>query len=69
MSMTLRKALIFLYLLISALLVVHHYIICGKWFDLDQLIHHEVVEVGFIGGALALIIDSVIERVRQTLGW
>ena len=66
---SLRKAYISLCFIVAIALMVHHYIICGRFWDVDQFFHHEVVEIGFIGGGLALIIDSLITKIREKSGY
>jgi len=52
-------------LLISLLVFIHHFYIVGRWYDIDDLLHHEVLGIGFIGGAIGFLISYLIGKLKE----
>ena len=45
------------YYIITAVVIIHHYIICGKWFELEDILHHEVLALVSATIATMLFLD------------
>jgi len=46
-----------IYYIIAVLVVLHHFWICGKWFELEDILHHETIVVVSIAIATLLCFD------------
>ena len=52
----------FVLVLLGLLIVVHHFIICGRLFDVWDMIHHEFFEAIFFTAGIVLIITSLTKQ-------
>jgi hypothetical protein len=52
----------FVLLLVGLLIVLHHLIISGRFFDLGDILHHEFFEAIFLTAGLVLLLTSILNR-------
>jgi len=50
------------FVLVGLLIVFDHLLICGRFFDLGDILHHEFFEAIFFTAGLVLMLTSVINR-------
>jgi len=50
------------FVLVGLLIVVHHLLICGRLFDLGDILHHEFFEAICFTAGLTLLLTRVINR-------
>jgi hypothetical protein len=46
--------------LVAMIVFLHHKVISGKWFDLEDFLHHEVVIVGFTMFGLGFLLRGLL---------
>jgi len=51
-----RTATGLVFVVVGLLIVIHHFIICGRFFDLADILHHEFFEAIFFTAGLVLLI-------------
>jgi hypothetical protein len=50
------------FIVVGLLIVLHHFLICGRFFDLGDILHHEFFwAISFTAG-LVLLLISVFDR-------
>jgi hypothetical protein len=52
----------FIFVLLGLLIVLHHFIISGRFFDLGDILHHEFFEAIFFTGGLELLLTAKLNR-------
>jgi hypothetical protein len=52
----------FIFVLLGLLIVFHHFIISGRFFDLGDILHHEFFEAIFFTGGLELLLTAKLNR-------
>jgi hypothetical protein len=52
------RVLGFILVLLGLLIVLHHFIISGRFFDLNDILHHEFFEAIFLTAGLVLLLTS-----------
>ena len=52
----------FAFVLVGLLIIVHHYIIVERLFDLRDILHHEFFEAIFLTAGIVLIITSFTKK-------
>jgi hypothetical protein len=50
------------FVLVGLLIVFHHLLICGRFFDIRDILHHEFFEAIFFTAGLTLLLTKVINR-------
>ena len=55
----------FVFVLVGLLILIHHFLISGRIFDLADILHHEFFEAVFFTAGLVLLLTSVIEGDRS----
>ena len=64
-----RKIVSIIALLILALTVIHHFLICGEPFNLKDILHHESVMIAalfFIVGSYSKdVIEGIIKTIKK----
>ncbi|MCW4015204.1 MAG: hypothetical protein NWF06_02435 [Candidatus Bathyarchaeota archaeon] len=48
--------------LIGTLWVIHHLIICGRLFDVSDMLHHEFFEAIFFTAGIVLLLVTLFDR-------
>jgi hypothetical protein len=46
----------FIFILLGLLIVLHHFVISGRFFDLGDILHHEFFEAIFLTAGLVLLL-------------
>jgi len=41
---------------LAILLFIHHFLICGRWIDLEDILHHEIIELMLLEAGIFLIV-------------
>jgi len=54
---TWKRVLGLVYYVLAVLVLVHHYVICGVWFELEDVLHHEVIALVAVTIATLLVFD------------
>jgi len=54
-----NRTLGFVFMLMGLLMLVHHVLICGRIFDLADILHHEFFEAIFFTAGLVLLLTSL----------
>ncbi|PVX27872.1 MAG: hypothetical protein CW716_00025 [Candidatus Bathyarchaeum sp.] len=47
---------------VGLLIAIHHFLICGRLFDIDDILHHEFFWAIFFTAGLTLLLVSVFDR-------
>jgi hypothetical protein len=55
----------FVFVVLGLLIVVHHFLICGRLFDLRDMLHHEFFEAILLTAGTVLLITELSTR-KQT---
>jgi len=50
------------FVLLGLLIVIHHFLICGRLFDLRDILHHEFFWAIFFTAGLTLLAVSVFDQ-------
>jgi hypothetical protein len=50
------------FVLVGLLIVIHHFLICGRLFDLRDVLHHEFFWAIFFTAGLTLLAVSVFDQ-------
>jgi hypothetical protein len=50
------------FVVVGLLIVFHHLLICGRFFDLGDILHHEFFEAIFFTAGLTLLLTRAINR-------
>ena len=50
------------FVVVGLLIVLHHLLICGRLFDLADILHHEFFEAIFLTAGLVLLLTSAFNR-------
>lgn len=45
-------------------ILIHHYIVSGRWFDWNQIMHHEVAFIGLLGFIIGLVLGLTLGRIK-----
>ena len=57
-----RKEIVAMFCFVVVLaIVIHHFIICGRLFDLGDILHHEWFAVTFAAFGVGLIVGEYME--------
>jgi hypothetical protein len=56
------KILGFTFVLVGVLIILHHFIISGRLFDLGDILHHEFFEAIFLTAGLVLLLTAKLNR-------
>jgi hypothetical protein len=59
MELKTARILGFVLVLVGLLIVVHHVMICGRLFDVGDMIHHEFFEAIFFTAGIVFIFTSL----------
>ncbi len=62
MKIDVRAAVGFGFVVVGLLIVLDHFLICGRLFDLDDILHHEFFWAIFFTAGLTLLLVSVFDR-------
>ena len=50
------------FVVVGLLIVLHHFLICGRFFDVGDILHHEFFEAIFFTAGLVLLLIGVFDR-------
>jgi hypothetical protein len=56
------RTLGFVFILVGLLIVFHHFLVSGRVFDLEDMLHHEFFEAIFFTAGLVLVLPSLLDR-------
>jgi hypothetical protein len=52
------RTLGFVFVLVGLVILLHHLLICGRFFDLGDILHHEFFEAIFFTAGLVLLLTA-----------
>jgi hypothetical protein len=56
------RTLGFVFIVVGLLIVFHHVLVSGRFFDLGDMLHHEFFEAIFFTAGLVLVLTNILNR-------